>query len=566
LKADQSGVSPLKENGMLHSNTKDKAEILNRQFESVFSTEDKHNIPSKGVSPHPCMPEITITTTGVTKLLKNLKADKATGPDEISAKILKETAEVISPALTALFNKSLNSGQVPLEWLKADVVPIFKKGHRYLASNYRPVSLTSITCKAMEHILVSNMMKYLEDNNILADAQHGFRGRRSTDTQLILTSHDFAKALDQGKQVDAIVMDFSKAFDKVPHERLLHKCEYYGIKGNTLKWIRAFLSGRTQRVILDGESSDSAGVRSGVPQGTVLGPVLFLLFINDLPDYTKGSTVRLFADDCVIYRPVQNQQDSNILQDDLNGLGEWEQEWQMCFHPDKCEVLRLSRKKSPQNYTYTLHNNILKTTTDTKYLGLNISKDMKWNNHINTMCKKANQTLGFVRRNLKNCPQKAKETTYKTLVRPQLEYCSSVWDPYQQTYINKIEQVQRRAARFVSNNYSREASVTKMMDNLGWEPLQHRRITGRFIMLYKITYQLVAIPIHPLLQLPTRLTRQNHIHTYLHHSASTDLYKFSFIPWTITQWNQLPQLVAEAPTLEAFKQGLQQVPVAPFIH
>jgi len=238
----------------------------------------------------------------------------------------------------------------------------------------------------------------------------------------------------------------------------------------------------------------------------------------------------------------------------------------MSFHPDKCEVLHVTQKRTPLNLKYTLHGNTLNTVNKTKYLGVTISQDMKWKDQINNTCNKANQTLGFVRRNLKNCPKQAKETTYKSLVHPQLEYCSSVWDPYQQIYINKIEMTQRRAARFIQNNYSRQASVTEMMNSMGWEPLQHRRIEGRLTMMYKITYQLVAIPILPLLQAPQRLTRRNHIHTYLHHPTSSDLYKYAFIPWTITQWNQLPQVVAEAPTLEAFKVGLQQVPMAPFTH
>ena len=561
LKRDQSGVSPLKENGTIHSDSKTKAEILNRQFESVFSNEDLSNIPSKGDSPHSSMPCITITTPGVTKILKNLKIHKASGPDEIPARILKETADIIAPAITALYNKSLNTGDIPSDWLKADIVALFKKGHRYLASNYRPVSLTSIACKAMEHILVSNIMQHLEEKGVLADAQHGFRRKRSTETQLLITSHDFIKALDQGKQIDAIIMDFAKAFDKVPHERLLHKCQYYGIRGNTLKWIRSFLTGRTQRVLLDGTSSESRPVRSGVPQGTVLGPILFLVFINDLPDYVD-SKVRLFADDCVIYREINNPQDSSKLQEDLSNLGHWEKEWQMSFHPDKCEVLHVSKKKKAVQQDYILHGKTLGKTNNPKYLGVTMTNTMQWNTHINTTAKKANQTLGFIKRNLKCCPKKTKETAYKMLVRPKLEYCSSVWDPYQQTQTQKLEKVQRRAARFVQNNYSREASVTNMMTDLKWQPLQHRRTADRLIILYKITHYLVAIPSLPYLQPSHGRTRQHHPYMYTHYAPSTDIFKFSFFPRTIIQWNCLPASVVEAPTLESFKTTLQGVDIS----
>ena len=184
------------------------------------------NLPSKGRSSHPTMDDITITEPGVLKLLQSLKQHKASGPDQIPARVLKDLAPAVAPVLTKVFRCSLRSGCVPQDWLKADIVPIFKKGKKYLASNYRPVSLTSICSKLMEHILVSNIMKHLESHSILADQQHGFRKGRSTETQLILTSDDLLKSLDKNTQTDIIVMDFPKAFDKVPHQRLLHKIDY----------------------------------------------------------------------------------------------------------------------------------------------------------------------------------------------------------------------------------------------------------------------------------------------------------------------------------------------------
>ena len=210
----------------------------------------------------------------------------------------------------------------------ANVSSVFKKGDKYDAANYRPVSLTCICWKTLEHIFVSNINKHLALDSILADCQHGFRIRRSCETQLVQFVQNIISnlegAMNRGhKQTDLIIMDFAKAFDKVPHRRLLHKLDYYRIRGSTHKWISSWLSWRSQQVVLDGQASDPVPVLSGVPQGSDLGPILFLIFINDLLDNIKSS-VCLFADDCVLYRNIHSLQDCLILQEDLDSLGLWE--------------------------------------------------------------------------------------------------------------------------------------------------------------------------------------------------------------------------------------------------
>ena len=290
---------------------------------------------------------------------------------------------------------------------------------------------------------------------------------------------------------------FSKAFDKVPHRRLLHKLRYYGIRNNTFLWIQDFLSHRTQEVQLEGHKSTTADVLSGVLQGTVLGPLLFLLFINDLPESTE-SDARLFADDCLLFRPIRNNRDTQILQNDLNSMEEWENRWQMAFHPEKCVVIRVSNKRKPINARYTIHGHMLQEVDSSKYLGVTISKDLRWDDHINTITAKANRTLGFLRRNMRGCKSSARAAAYQGLVRPTLEYACSTWDPWNSGNIQQVEKVQRRAARFVTRNYHdrHPGSVTQMVQQLQWETLQVRRVKIRLVLLYKIQQGLVAIPAH----------------------------------------------------------------------
>ena len=555
LRKDTNGIAPLKDVGILHADAKDKADILNRQYQSVFTNEDTSDIPTPDGKPYSSMPEITVSIEGVQKLLQKLNPQKACGPDQIPARILRDLADVIAPPLTLIFQKSLDEGNIPNDWRTANVTAIFKKGERYKASNYRPVSLTSLCCKVQEHIIVSSILKHLDAHQILTDCQHGFRARRSCETQLLTLAHELLSSLDVGYQHDLIILDFSKAFDRVPHERLLKKLDHYGIRDSTQGWIKAFLSNRTQQVIVEGATSDTVPVISGVPQGTVLGPLLFLIFINDLPNCVQ-SRIRLFADDCILYRNIRSNEDTIVLQDDLNKLADWEQKWGMDFHPDKCSTLHVTRSKTPILQDYILKGHKLTSEASSKYLGVELHSDMSWRSHIDKTVKKANSTLGFLRRNLKVSNQDTKTAAYKTLVRPTIEYCSSVWSPHTKDAINKIEMVQRRAARYVTNRYRNTSSVTSMLGDLEWDTLEIRRKKIRLTMMYKIINNLIDIRAEEYLTKPTRQTRSSHSLKYQQFSASTDYYKHSFFPQTTSIWNTLPAPVAEAPCLVSFKQEL----------
>ena len=279
------------------------------------------------------------------------------------------------------------------------------------------------------------------------------------------------------------MLDFAKAFDKVPHARLLHKLDFYGVRGNTNKWISSFLGDRKQQVLLENCHSSSAEVLSGVPQGTVPRPLLFLAYINDLPEVTKSSNPRIFTDDTLLFRPITNQHDSDLLQQDLTALEEWEKMWQMDFNASKCSVIHIlpSKRKHVIDSSYTLHGQTLETVEESKYLGVTISDNLTWTRHTENVTGKGNKTLGFLRRNFKDCTTQVKAATYTTMVRPTLEYATTVWDPYLQKDIKAVEQVQRRAARYVLNDYSTRTPgcVTGMVSKLHWESLETRRRNDR---------------------------------------------------------------------------------------
>lgn len=550
---DSSGVAPLRRGGIMHNDAKVKASILNDQFVSVFSTEPADPpITHLNGKPVPDIHPITFTVTGISKLLRNLISHKASGPDGIPTHLLKITAEESAAVLQLIFQASVAQESVPLDWKKADVVPIFKKGDRANPCNYRPISLTSVCSKIMEHIVHSCIINHLEHHNVLTDQQHGFRKNRSCDTQLILTINDLAKCVDNHGQTDAILLDFSKAFDKVSHSRLLLKLKHYGVQNSILNWITDFLSNRSQRVVLDSQASSNVPVTSGVPQGTVLGPLLFLVYINDLPERVS-STVRMFADDCLLYRNIRSVDDTRTLQSDLDRLQDWESQWLMEFNPSKCEVITLTKKTKPTLCSYILHNTVLTKVNSAKYLGLNISSKLSWNNHVDCITKRATQSLNFIRRNFPTCPSHIREQCYSSLVRPQLEYASPVWDNTIQRNINKIESVQRRAARYVCHDYRWSSSVTSMLQRLNWDSLQQRRARSRVWMLYRIRNGLVAIPPDSL-QLVTVPTR-GHGNRYVQLHCNTSMFSQTFFPSAIRLWNSLPADVCYLPP-DSFKSRL----------
>lgn len=518
------------------------ADVLNQAFSSVFTREDVSSAPILHSFSSTVMPEIVISEAGVLSLLQKLKISSTLDNIGLNNKILKSISFSITPFLCALFSQSLSTGTLPQDWLSAKVVPLFKSGERSSPLNYRPISLTSTICKLMEHIIHTQVINYLERHNIIFNFQHGFRKGFSCDTQLAGFVHDLHKSMDAGCQVDAIFLDFAKAFDRVPHHRLLLKLEQLNIHPIVLAWIKAFLSSRSQFTFAMNFYSSSLPVTSGVPQGSVLGPLLFLVYINDLPN-SLSSHVRLFADDCVIYRNISSDSDRLALQSDLNKINHWCSTWLMSLNVSKTKCMSFTNAATRFPSQYSLNNMTLELTSTYKYLGLHFQSNLSWHHHIEVTLAAANRSLGLLKRNLKQAPSQLKKLAFTSLIRPKIEYASAIWDPHQAYIVSNIESLQNRAARFIYSDYSTYSSVTNLKNRAELEDLAIRRKYARLSLFHKLynhpslhdSFFEPACSIFPRRDHPNKVKRP---------LSRTLRFAQSFIPRTIIEWNSLPAHIA----------------------
>ena len=459
-------------------------ELLNNRFSSMFTQECLLNIPTPNTSTitQPMGFDIdTIETQQIEALLNNINPEKSCGPDEIHPSLLHRLSEELSAPLSEIFKRSLKTGEVPEGWKMANVCPIFKKGAKDNPKNYRPISITSQICRVLEKIIKNEIMMHLTRNEIIKPTQHGFLQNRSCLTNLLTYIEGVSKSVDEGHNVQAVYLDFSKAFDKVPHRRLLKKVEASGICPTITKWIKNWLTGRKQRVVVRGTESRWRPVTSGVPQGSVLGPILFLIYINDLEENVSSKVLK-FADDTKIYRSMQSHQDQLMLQQDINTITDWSQKWQMEFNKEKCHLLSIGRS---QNSTpYTMESTVLSFSTAERDLGVVVQQNLDWSQHIGKAVKKANQVLGLISRSYEYKSIHNILPLYKSLVRPHLEYAVQVWRPYKQKDIDRIERIQKRATRMIKGLENDPYEIR--LKKTGLISLEMRRLRADLIEVFKI--------------------------------------------------------------------------------
>ena len=530
---------------------KDKAESFNNYFSSVFSEEDLSNIPSiQDEFTGTLLESINITKEVVLQMLMDLNPNKSPGPDGWHPYFLQQLANELAYPLSMIFQKSLNEKTLPDDWLKASITPIHKKGAKNLMSNYRPVSLTSVICKIFERIIRNHLLNHLVNNQLLADEQHGFVPQRTCITNLLSAFEDWSAMIDEGIPFDIIFTDFAKAFDSVPHARLIRKLKSLGIRGDVLGWIKAFLNNRKQRVIVEGESSTWSMVMSGIPQGSVLGPMLFVVFINDLPQCIS-SFCKMFADDAKIYKGIEMVE--NTIQQDLDEMFAWSQKWQLPFNQTKCKSMHLGKNNPKTKYMMSEH--MLCESNEEKDLGVIIDNTLKFHIQTATSIKKANSILGLVKKSFAVLNKTTLPLLYKSMIRPHLEYGNVIWGPHYKGDQKSIEKVQKRATKLVPS--LKDLPYNERLRVLNLPSLSHRRRRGDMIETYKILSGKVNVDKDIFFRMNSNNTRGHNLK--LSKLASNKVVRStSFSRRVIDDWNSLPSNVVNALTINNFKAKLDK--------
>ena len=344
-------------------------------------------------------------------------------------RVLLEIKQVLVKPLIKIFRTSVRTGKIPAPWKDAKITAIHKKGNKHVAGNYRPVSLTSVACKLLESFVREALVSYMKANKFFSKKQFGFLGGRSTVLQLLRVIDKWTEILDRGGCVDVIYCDFKKAFDTVPHRRLMSVLEYYGVCDPVLSWIKAFLTDRRQQVMINGCGSEWHPVISGIPQGSVLGPVLFVIFINTMVEKDTDSDIFLFADDAKVSKAIFQETDTTILQNDLDGMVQWTNKSLLQFHPGKCKSMRLSSRTVPDiNHEYHMQGNLLEHCTEEKDLGVIIDSKLSFDHHITAKIKQANRMSGLICRSFEYMDKKMFRQLFTSMVRPHLEYAAALWN------------------------------------------------------------------------------------------------------------------------------------------
>ena len=550
----KSRVEDLKaEDGAMVHEDYEKANLLNCYFHSIFTIENPCLPSPPLLYEGPSLNDVDVSQDAVRAKLLRLKPDSAPGPDGLHPRILRETATVMAGPWAKLFRSSLDSGRLPKDWSMDEITPLHKKGPKQCPANYRPVTLTAVPCKVLESLVRDQLMDHLSLTNQLNPAQHGFRPKRSCCTQLLETLDDWTRMLEEGNRVDAIYLDFSKAFNSVPHQRLLLKLRSCGVGGKLLNWIAAFLMGRQQRVTVNGVRSDWVEVTSGVPQGTVLGPLLFVVFVNDLPG-NVSSSVKMFADDTKIYRNIGQTSDIQLLQRDLDALLEWSERWQLPFNHDKCKILCLGRRNDC--HAYHMGGSQLIQTSVEKDLGIHVDCQLKFREQAAAAVSKASRILAVIRRSFSVIDESTLPLLFRTMVRPHLEYANTVWGPFNREDQKRVEQVQRRATKLVTS--IRDRPYEERLQILDLPSMYHRRRRGDMINVYQILHQGVDVDAAKFFSPARNDNTRGHEWKLLKPQAVTRVRRNAFSVRIVNEWNALPSSVVAAPNLNAFKARLDR--------
>ena len=449
--------------------------------------------------------DFEINLNEIKDILTGLNTNKANGPDTISVNMVRLCGHQLCVPLKIIFDNILNTGIFPDQWKEANVTPVHKKNDKQIISNYRPISLLPIFAKVFERIIFKNLYNFLISNKLITKNQSGFRPGDSCTNQLLSLVHEIHTAFDDRKclEVRSVYLDMSKAFDKVWHDGLIFKLQQNGIEGNLLKLFKNYLANRKQRVVLNGSESDWGEIKAGVPQGSVLGPLLFLVYINDLEKDIKSS-VKFFADDTSLFSIVCDPLlSAEELNHDLDLINRWAHQWKMCFNPDPTkpaeEILFSRKQKSPTHPPIYFNGVEVKRVNDHKHLGLTLDSNLSFAKHISDKISSARKGIGIIKHLSPFLPLKSRDQIFKMHVRPHLDYCDFIYHIPVKTretidfdstrtlnyQMMSLESTQYQAALAVSGAW-KGTNREKIYQELGWESLDQRRMFRRLTQFYKI--------------------------------------------------------------------------------
>ena len=473
---------------------------LAETFNTHFSTIGKNlaaEIPNENITPEsymqPTQHRFSLkapTVSTVCKLLENINVRKATGLDGVPNKLLKLAAHIVAPSLTEIFAQSINTGIFPTEWKIARVTPIFKKGKKNDLNNYRPISVIPTVAKIFEKIVYDQLFSYFNDKKLLAPCQSGFRSFHSTLTALTEATNSWAVNIDNGLLNGAVFLDLKKAFDTIDHSIILRKLKFYGIEQETLKWFQSYLDDRQQLCSVNGHMSDLRAVSCGVPQGSNLGPLLFLIYINDLPSCLNAASPRMFADDTNISFAAPTLSElENVLNREVRNVNLWLKVNKLSLNIAKTECMVIGSRQrlnvnTDGNINIAINDQPIKKVKETETLGMVIDQHLAWSKHVDEKSKKVSSAIGALKRVRPFITIDVANKIYKAIIQPDIDYCSTVWDGLGSTLLDKIQKLQNRAARVVtqSNYYT---SASSLLEELGWDKVSTRWKKQKAILMFK---------------------------------------------------------------------------------
>ncbi|PFX19180.1 putative RNA-directed DNA polymerase from transposon X-element [Stylophora pistillata] len=489
---------------------------------------------------------------------------KATGLDKISARLIRECADLICVPICDIFNQSISQGTFPDDWKYARITPLYKQGDRGDANNYRPISVIPIMAKVFERIVYEQLYAYLEEHDILCQNQSGFRANHSTVTALLEATDSWAYNIDNEKINGVIFLDLKKAFDTVDHQILLSKLNYYGIHGKSFRWFQSYLENRTQKCSVNGSLSSSYSLTCGVPQGTILGPLLFLLYINDLPNCLSNCKPRMYADDTHLTYAGSNLENVQFcLNEDLENVFNWLQANKLTLNMTKTEFMLIGSRQRLNTLTASptirMNNTQVSQVTATKSLGVIIDAKLDWYSHIEKLTKKIASGIGALKRIRHLISASALHLIYQALVKPHFDYCDIVWGSCGNTRRDELQKLQNRAARVLTfSNY--DADATELLGFLGWKNLARLQEIHKATMMVKCLHGLAPRYLY------SKFTWRDSAYDLRDSEIKlnvplprTNYYRKSFSYNGTTLWNSLPRDMRNTESLGLFKHKINDI-------